>query len=186
MKHDDTDESAVIERVRRGDPDAYDQLVARHLRRVVAIAWGMVRNTADAEELAQEAFVRAYQNIDRFRAGEPFGPWVYRIVTNLSLDVLKRRRRFTHEEIGEDHAAPRRDEADLPALSSEISTRIDRAIEALPEMQRIVARLSLVEEFDHREIAAITGLSEGTVRSHLSLARRKLRDDLADLYGSGQ
>lgn len=182
MKYDDADESDVIERVRRGDVGAYDILVERHLRRVVSIARGLLRNAADAEELAQEAFVRAYESIGRFRKGDPFGPWVYRIVTNLALDVLKRRRRFTHEEIGDDRPAPRRDDADLRAFSGEIAGRIDRAIESLPGMQRVVARLSLVEEFDHQEIAAMTGLAEGTVRSHLSLARKKLKEDLADLY----
>lgn len=175
-------EKAVIERVQRGDGDAYDELVSHHLRRVVSIAWGIVRNAHDAEDLAQEAFVKAYQNIGRFRAHEPFGPWIYRIVTNLALDVVKHRTRFRHEEIGESEESARRDATELPAMSNEIGARIDRAIETLPAMQRIVARLHLVEEFDHQEIAAMTGLSDGTVRSHLSLARRKLKDQLADLY----
>ncbi|HSP33718.1 MAG TPA: sigma-70 family RNA polymerase sigma factor, partial [Thermoanaerobaculia bacterium] len=77
----------------------------------------------------------------------------------------------------------RRDSADLGALSSQIAARIDGAIESLPEMQRVVARLFLVEEFEHAEIARMTGLTEGTVRSHLSLARKKLREELADVYG---
>jgi RNA polymerase sigma-70 factor (ECF subfamily) len=68
-------------------------------------------------------------------------------------------------------------------MTNEIAQRIDAAIEELPEMQRIVARLHLVEEFDHQEIAGMMDLSEGTVRSHLSLARKKLREKLADLYG---
>ena len=83
------------------------------------------------------------------------------------------------------NAAPaeRRDRADLPAIANELAERIGRAIESLPEMQRVVARLHLVEEFDHAEIANMTALGEGTVRSHLSLARKKLREKLADLYG---
>ncbi|HVR41545.1 MAG TPA: sigma-70 family RNA polymerase sigma factor, partial [Thermoanaerobaculia bacterium] len=79
--------------------------------------------------------------------------------------------------------AARRDDADLGAQSNEIASRVDAAIESLPEMQRIVARLHLVEQFEHAEIAAMTGLSDGTVRSHLSHARRKLKEQLADLYG---
>ena len=175
----------AIERVRGGDGGAYDYLVSKYLRRVVSIAWGIMRNAHDAEDLAQEAFVKAYQNIGRFRTGEPFGPWVYRIVTNASLDVLKHRTKFRHEEIAESAPAARRDDADLPAVTTQIATRIDAAIEELPEMQRIVARLHLVEQFEHAEIAAMTGLSEGTVRSHLSHARRKLQEKLADLYGDG-
>ncbi|MDP9190762.1 MAG: sigma-70 family RNA polymerase sigma factor, partial [Acidobacteriota bacterium] len=145
----------------------------------------VVRNAHDAEDLAQEAFVKAYENIGRFREGQPFGPWIYRIVTNAALDVRKHRSKFRHETIADTQPAGRRDDATLPAMSNEIAQRIDTAIEELPEMQRIVARLHLVEEFSHDEIAGMMDLSDGTVRSHLSLARRKLREKLADLYGEG-
>lgn len=175
-------ERQLIERVQAGDADAYDALVSNYLRRVVSIAWSIVRNAHDAEDLAQEAFVKAYQHIGRFRSGEPFGPWIYRIVTNLALDVMKHRTKFRHEEITEREPAARRDDAEVPAVAGEIGRRIDEAIESLPEMQRVVARLHLVEQFEHHEIADMTGLSEGTVRSHLSHARTKLKARLADLY----
>ena len=181
---DHFDQSA-IDAVKRGDASAYDYLVSKYMKRVVSIAWGIVRNAHDAEDLAQEAFVKAYETIGRFKTGQPFGPWIYRIVTNLALDVVKHRKRFRHEELRDVAPAARRDEADLPARSSELATRIDEAIQSLPEMQRIVARLYLVEEFGHAEIAEMTGLSEGTVRSHLSLARGKLKERLSDLYGDG-
>lgn len=176
-------ESQAIAAVKRGDRNAYDYLVAKYAKRVVSVAWGIVRNAADAEDLAQEAFVKAFQSIDRFRDGDPFGPWIYRIVTNLGLDVMKHRKKFRHEELSGHEPAARRDGAELGAVSNEIGQRIDRAIESLPEMQRLVARLFLVEELEHVEIAAMTGLNEGTIRSHLSLARKKLREELADVYG---
>lgn len=182
---DDPHEAQAITRVKAGDAPAYDYLVTKYLKRVVSIGWQIVRNAHDAEDLAQEAFVKAYRSIDRFREGEPFGPWIYRIVTNLALDVMKHRSKFRQEELSEREPAARRDSAHLAAESHEIASRIDAAIESLPEMQRIVARLHLVEEFGHAEIAAMTGLSEGTIRSHLSLGRRKLREQLADLYGDG-
>jgi RNA polymerase sigma-70 factor (ECF subfamily) len=183
--NDDPREARAIVRVQQGQAEEYDYLVSKYLRRVVSIAWGIVRNAHDAEDLAQEAFVKAYENIGRFRGGQPFGPWIYRIVTNASLDVLKHRNKFRHEEIAETEPAARRDDATLPAMSHELAQRIDAALDELPEMQRIVARLHLVEEFDHDEIAGMMDLSEGTVRSHLSLARKKLREKLADLYGDG-
>lgn len=179
---DDPLEARAIALLQDGDTSASDYLVSKYLRRVAGIAWGIVRNGHDAEDLAQEAFVKAIESIGRFRAGEPFGPWIYRIVTNLSLDVMKHRGKFRHEELTETEPAARRDSAELRAETSEIARRIDAAIESLPEMQRIVARLHLVEQFDHAEIAAMISLSEGTVRSHLSLARRKLREQLGDLY----
>ncbi len=184
-RQDDPLESQAIAAVKGGDRASYDYLVRKYTRRVISIAWGIVRNAADAEDLAQEAFVKAFQSIERFRGGEPFGPWIYRIVTNLALDVIKHRTKFRDEEITEAEPAGRRDSAELGAVSSEIASRIDRAIESLPEMQRVVARLFLVEEFEHPEIARMIGLSEGTVRSHLSLARAKLREQLADIYGGG-
>ncbi|MEA2164302.1 MAG: polymerase sigma-70 factor, subfamily [Thermoanaerobaculia bacterium] len=181
--NEDPIEARAITAVKRGDADSYDYLVTKYMRRVVSIAWGIVRNPADAEDLAQEAFVKAYESIGRFKSGEPFGPWIYRIVTNLGLDLIKHRKRFRHEEITDAAPAERRDRADLPAIANELAGRIDRAIESLPEMQRIVARLYLVEHFGHTEIAGMTGLTEGTVRSHLSLARGKLKEKLADLHG---
>lgn len=183
QKERDPIEQKAIAAVKSGDAGSYDYLVSKYMKRVVSIAWSIVRNTHDAEDLAQEAFVKAFQTIGRFRSDEPFGPWIYRIVTNLALDVLKHRQRFRHEEITDSHPAARGDSADLPAANNELAWRIDEAIESLPEMQRIVARLYLVEHFEHAEIAAMTRLSEGTVRSHLSLARAKLRVRLADLYG---
>jgi RNA polymerase sigma-70 factor (ECF subfamily) len=178
-------EKAIIERAQGGDAEAYDALVSKYLGRVLSIAWGIVRSAHDAEDLAQDAFVKAYEHLGRFRSDEPFGPWIDRIVTNLSLDVLKHRRKFRSEELVDTEQASRRDTADLAAQSNEIAGRIDAAIETLPAMQRVVARLHLVEELEHPEIAAMTGLSEGTVRSHLSLARKKLRQQLADLRGDG-
>src|SRR6266850_1883841 len=139
VTQDDPLERRAVERVKDGDPAAYDYLVSKYMKRVVSIAWGIVRNATDAEDLAQEAFVRAFETIDRFKSAEPFGPWIFRIVTNLSLDVMKHRARFRHEEIGEDEPAARRDRADLQAVTSELARRIDDAIESLPEMQRVVA-----------------------------------------------
>jgi RNA polymerase sigma-70 factor (ECF subfamily) len=182
VTHDDPLEARAIARVQQGDAGAYDVLVSKYLPRVVSIAWGIVRNAHDAEDLAQEAFVKAFASIDRFRADQPFGPWIYRIVTNTALDAMKHRRRFKEEALAETEPAARRDDAALPAMSNEIARRIDAALEELPEMQRIVARLHLVEDFDHAEIAGMMELNEGTVRSHLSLAKKKLREKLADLY----
>ncbi len=181
--NEDPIEARAIAAVKGGDAASYDYLVTKYMKRVVSIAWGIARNSADAEDLAQEAFVKAFQSVGRFKTGEPFGPWIYRIVTNLALDVMKHRNRFRHEEITDAAPAARRDRADLPAISNELAERIDSGIESLPAMQRIVARLYLVDELGHSEIAKMTGLSEGTVRSHLSLARGKLKEKLADLHG---
>src|SRR5881394_2764991 len=122
-------EQRAIAALKSGDAASYDYLVSKYMKRVVSIAWGIVRKADDAEDLAQEAFVKAYQTIERFKPGEPFGPWIYRIVTNLSLDVLKHRNRFRHEELTDSHPASRGDRADLSAFSNELARRIDAAIQ---------------------------------------------------------
>src|ERR1700742_3524903 len=121
--NEDLQEVGAIAAVKRGEAEAYDYLVSKYMRRVVSIAWGLLRNSDDAEDLAQEAFVKAYENIGRFRSEQPFGPWIYRIVTNLGLDVLKHRKRFRHEELSEAEPPARRDRADLPAMSGELASR---------------------------------------------------------------
>ena len=169
-------ERRAIAAVRDGDPNAYDYLVSKYAKRVLGIAVGLVRNRHDAEDLAQEAFVRAFRSMDRFRTADSFGPWIFRIVTNLSLDLLRSQKRSV-EEPGDMERGYEENQLE----ARERAARIDAAMESLPRMQRVVARLYLVEEFSHGEIASMTGLSEGTIRSHLSHARARLQEALRDL-----
>lgn len=171
-------DAALVERAKGGDSDAWGVLVRRYMRRALSVAWGIVRNAHDAEDITQEALVKAFRKIGSFRSGEAFGPWLLRIVTNLALDHYRASRRRAEESL--DEAMPARERTGAVAIET-IARRIDEAIEALPEMQRIVARLYLVEEMSHAEIATITELSEGTVRSHLSHARKKLQEMLRDV-----
>lgn len=168
-------EAAAIVRARGGDGDAFDFLVTHWSRRVTSLAWTLTGSRDASEEIAQETFVRAWEKIGRFRSGSPFGPWILRIATNLAIDHLRRAKRFESFDSIPERVAARTDRPDVRAAASETALRIGRAIEALPAMQRIVAQLFLVEEYDHEEIAAMTGLAQGTVRSHLSIARAKLR-----------
>ena len=175
---DDPLEARAIERAREGDGDAFDSLVVRWSRRVTSLAWTVTGSRNAAEEVAQETFVRAWETLGRFRPGLPFGPWILRIATNLAIDHLRHEKRFETFESAPDLAVDRIESPEVRAESSESLVRIAKAIAALPEMQRIVAQLFLVEEYDHVEIAAMTGLAQGTVRSHLSIARAKLREAL--------
>jgi RNA polymerase sigma-70 factor (ECF subfamily) len=176
---DDPFEARAIERAREGDGDAFDSLVTRWSSRVTSLAWTVTGSRDAAEEVAQEAFVRAWESLGRFRPGLPFGPWIMRIATNLAIDHLRHEKRFETFESAPAPTADRIESPEVRAQSSEALVRIAGAIAALPEMQRIVAQLFLVEEYDHAEIAAMTGLAQGTVRSHLSIARTKLREALS-------
>lgn len=179
---DDPFERRAIAAAGSGDHQAFDFLVEKYGRRVISLAAGLIRNRADAEDLAQEAFVRAYRALPQFRRGERFAPWIYRIVTNLAMDLMRQRKRRGNVA-GEEELMnlPAAESSDTVAEGRQAAQRIDRAIQSLPEMQRVVARLFLVEEFSHTEIAAMVGLSEGTIRSHLFHARVKLKEELKDL-----
>jgi hypothetical protein len=130
--NEDPIEARAIAAVKTGDAAAYDYLVSKYMRRVVSIAWGVVRNAADAEDLAQEAFVKAFENIARFKTGEPFGPWIYRIVTNLGLDVMKHRKRFRHEEITDSAPTCLRSQTSSRNGSTAASSRCRRCNEWWP------------------------------------------------------
>lgn len=176
----DPAEAQAIERARSGDGDAFDVLVSRWSRRVSSLAWTLTGSADAAEEIAQETFVRAWETLRRFRSGSPFGPWVLRIATNLSIDYLRREKRYERFDSLPDAPSPSNQSPESRAVLSEAAQRVARAIASLPEMQRVVAQLYLVEEYDHEEIAAMTGLAQGTIRSHLSIARSKLRDALGE------
>lgn len=174
------DEASAIEAFRQGDLAGFEWLATRYMREAVNVARGFLQVHSDAEDVAQDALVRAWNKRDRFRTGERFGPWLHRIVANLALDVLKHRRRVREEEIAVTHPAASHLEPEAVAGGRQKAERIRAALEALPPMQRAVASLFLVEGYDHAEIAELLSLSEGTVRSHLSLARKKLREELRE------
>lgn len=175
----DRSEQLAIERVKAGDPQSFDFLVQRYMRKALSIAWGIVRDRAEAEDITQDALVKAYRNIRSMRTSEAFAPWLFRIVTNLALDRLRSMKRRPTDALPESlHAKERADATPSEAMAA----RIDRAIEALPEKQRLAARLYLVEELSHAEIATILDMKEVSVRANLSHARRKLQEELRDVY----
>lgn len=170
------DETSAIDAFRNGDLRGFEWLSTRYMREAVIVARGFLKVRADAEDIAQEALVRAWGRREQFRTGERFGPWLHRIVTNLALDLLKHRRRIREEEIEVTMPAAAHLQPEQIAEGRQIARRIGQALDALPPMQRVVASLFLVEGFEHAEIAEMLSLSDGTVRSHLSLARKRLRE----------
>lgn len=168
------DEAALIERCRAGDTAAYRVLVERYRARASRLAVRIVRSEPDAEEVAQDAFVRAWVAIGEFRGDAAFSTWLYRIVTRRALDraaILKgrRARETTLEEAGE------------PSIEAESggrqSRRIATLVEALPDAQRGVISLFYFGERSVTEIVKILELPEGTVKTHLARGRATLRQE---------
>ena len=180
MRASDLDEIAVTERFRSGDVAAFDWLVKRYRVRANGIARRVVRSFADAEDLAQDGFVRAWSSREQLLPGSRVGPWLLQIVRNLALDLVRRRRTITYEPLRLTHVAPRIEAPDTQATARLLSVRIRRSIDRLPPSQRRVASLFLEQGLRHAEIAKLTSLTEATVRSHLAIARRRLRVALAD------
>ena len=180
--------------------ERYAELVARHQRRAARIAYHYLRDSAEADEAVQDAFVKAYQHLASFREELPFDVWFTRILINGCLDRIKARTRRERWLVpmagtrrsggGADGSTPERDVTDRVAaggaspeqalLGRERRQQIAEALSKLPERQRSVFVLSHVEGRTSREVSALTGLNESTVRVHLFRAIRKLRVLLAN------
>jgi RNA polymerase sigma-70 factor (ECF subfamily) len=181
-------EKELIRRAQAGDADAFSALVAEHQQFAFNLALRVVGDPNEAEDVAQEAFVRAWLALANFRGQAQFRTWLYRIVTNLCCNRLPRLRRDLLA-MGEEAAGHIPDERDLdPASSVEAEERrafLHQQIEALPESYRLVVSLRYQQELSYEEIASILSLPVGTVKTGLFRARARLRDALRD-YEAGQ
>ncbi len=181
-------EKELIRRAQAGDADAFSALVAEHQQFAFNLALRVVGDPNEAEDVAQEAFVRAWLALANFRGQAQFRTWLYRIVTNLCCNRLPRLRRDLLA-MGEEAAGHIPDERDLdPASSVEAEERrafLHQQIEALPESYRLVVSLRYQQELSYEEIASVLSLPVGTVKTGLFRARARLRDALRD-YEAGQ
>ncbi len=175
--------------VREGDTTAYRGLVEKYQTRVYQLIYGMVRNQEDARDLAQDAFVKAYDNLHRFRLESSFYTWIYRIASNVAIDFLRKQKRRGTTEFDEQIAARDADGAmveqhhqDSPSKTLErkrLYARIMDAMQELPEDQRQVILLRELDGLSYKEIADVMEIPEGTVMSRLYYARKKLQKMLA-------
>lgn len=192
QRQSDADQDrALIELAKAGDQDAFKQLVQRHQRRAQAIAMGVLRNEQEALDVVQEAFLRVYRGLDGFNGGASFFTWLYRIVHNLAIDVLRRPARRDAplpegrelEQVDSPLLArlPEADPLDL-VRRGELAARLQEALDALPSYHRSVILMREVEGMSYEEMAQAMEVSKGTIMSRLFHARRKLQLALADCY----
>lgn len=172
-------EDPLIARSRGGDPRAFDLLVERYQDRVYDLAYRITGHHADAQDAAQEAFVKAYRALRTFRGAASFSTWLHRIAVNAALDAVRRRppTRSASAETARASIDPLGDRAER----AEVRERIHGAIAALPLDHRAVVVLRDVQGWSYEEIALIVGIPVGTVRSRLARGREALRTALADL-----
>lgn len=181
---DPGEEAALVRSAQGGDAKAFTAIVRHYQRAVYSIAYGLTRNSADADDLAQETFVRAYQAIGRFRVGEPLYPWLARIATNLAFSLFRRRRRRPEAAIEPLVEAGRQwasdDDPVEEVARSERGERVQRAFAQLSEEHRAVLALRVVQDLSYDEIAATLRIPPGTVMSRLSRARAELKKKLQE------
>ena len=184
------EEDAMVRRAQKGDLPAYDELVRRYQQRIYATVYHMTSNHEDANDLAQEAFIKAFQALKTFKGGSSFYTWVYRIAVNKTLNFLKQRKNRTAMSLNDlDFSAE--NDPDLVALISEktprrdavlgeLQQKLNEAMQQLSEPHRLVVTLHDVQGLAHDEIAEIMECNVGTVRSRLFYARQQLQGYLVD------
>ncbi len=183
-KEADPGERDLLEKAKGGNLFAFEEMVRRYQRRVFAVAYRILRRHDAADDVAQEAFVRAWRNLKDFDLERPFSPWVCRIAANLAVNEI-RSPRSREEGLPEGHAETPADAADPleSVLDKEARRVLDTALREIPEEQRAVFVLRVFEEQSYKEIAQGLGISIGTVMSRLARAREKLRVALLPYLG---
>jgi RNA polymerase sigma-70 factor, ECF subfamily len=180
----------LVERAARGDGIAFSELVNRHYRRALRVAFGLLRDTHDAEDVVQEAFARVHARLRDFEGASAFYTWLYRIVVNVSIDTLRRRRRERRVDIDSEQARgaleagerlwPHYDETH-PGDSAErhqLAERLSKAFATLPEIHQAVILLRELEGLSYEQIATTLQIKKGTVMSRLFHARRGMQQRL--------
>ena len=177
------EELEIVVRVRAGDTDAFEALVTEHQKRIYNLALRMVGNEEDAKDMAQEAFIRAYNSLDGFRGESKFSVWLYRLTSNICIDFLrsKGRRAASSLTVGEDYEEPA--EIEIPddrfspetALEKlEMRLAVNRGLETLTPEYREILLLREINGLSYDEIGRALGLEEGTVKSRIFRARKRL------------
>lgn len=190
LSMDSRNEMILVQQAAAGDARAFDEIVALHSQRIIQLAWRLVGNREDAEDLAQEAFLRFHRSLADFRGEASLATWFYRTVTRLAIDYLRRekvRRKLfwfrQHEEMpdlaGQAVATDASPAQQL--LAAEQRQRLRRALQKLSPRQRAVFVLRNDEGMPLKEIAALLDLKEGTVKIHLHRAVASLTVELAEI-----
>jgi RNA polymerase sigma-70 factor (ECF subfamily) len=186
----DNNESELIRRVKEGDVEAFHNLVRPYERAIFLAALSLVRNEADAEDVAQEAVLKAFKNLSRFRQEAKFSTWVIQITINEAKMKLRKDRRHLYEsldegqqnEVGDYIPKDFADWREIPSEAleqSELRQALARALDSLPEKYRTVLILRDVQQLSINETAEALGLSEANVKTRLCRARLQMRDALA-------
>ena len=189
------DDLALVDAARAGDASAFEALVVRYQRKVYAVALGIVRDTDQAWDVSQEAFVRVHGHLAEFKGDSSFQTWVMRIASHLAIDSLRRERKTRRDQLEDVReevlgeagegilSTPLGNDPSANLLRRELATRMQAALDELPEIHRTILVLREVEGLSYEELAERLSIQKGTVMSRLFHARKKMQAALAGYAG---
>jgi len=179
-----TSNSELVRLSQLGDQTAFEQLVVRHQDLVFSLAFKLTGNKEMANDVAQEAFIRAWKAIDKFRGDSTFGTWIYRITVNSAWTLRKKAKKHNTLNIDETYEPVIIDEKrdpELVAINSDLSSTLINALDKIPLDQRIIVELKNIEGRSHKEIADILGISVTAAKVRLHRAHQRLRNILEEV-----
>lgn len=182
------EDDQLVERARQGDVGAYEELIKRYQHLALRVAYLITRDEGEAEDATQEAFIKAYRALGRFRAGSPFRPWVLTIVSNEAKNRRSSSSRRAALKVRAERDRPSGDAAPSPeaaALADETRTTVLRALETLDDKDRLVLAYRYFLDMTEADMAAVLGVARGTIKSRLSRAQGRLRSKLQDREAMG-
>lgn len=184
-EHHSASFALLIEQACAGDLAAFEQVMICSERRVIRVAWRILGNEADARDAAQEVFMRLYKHLHHFKREQDFDAWLYRITVNVCRDIWRKRRKpggsaewaslETEHEQGSLETLASSDDVEATTLLAQKREMIRRALETLPEKERVAIVLRDLEGFSTGEVAHLLGTRPATVRSQISMARQKIK-----------
>ena len=183
-----TDDAALVRRCLEGDNSAFDKLIDRYKRQVYSVIYRMVRNPADAEDIAQDAFIKAYRALSSYNDSYPFITWLFKIAHNTAIDHLRANKAQllsldVEESPLEDECSDQKLMDSVDALSDK--SLLDKALSTLPPVYREILALRHQQEFSYTEISETLGIPEGTVKIRLFRARNLMKEKMLALGFTG-
>ena len=182
----------IIEQLKQGNEPAFRYLVEQHQKMVVNTCFSLVHDSDDADDLAQEVFIEVYNSIDRFRADAKISTWLYRIAVNKSLNFIRDNKKrkffkkiedvFTGRNYTDSDTGLSFDEPDAELQEKQKAAILHKAIDSLPENQRVAFTLNKYEDLSYKEISEVMGLSLSSVESLIHRAKKNLQEKLYDCY----
>jgi RNA polymerase sigma-70 factor (ECF subfamily) len=172
------DETELILKFKEGDKFAFQELVEKYQDSVINASYRFLRNREEAEEVAQEVFLKVYQSASSYQPKAKFSTWLFRIVVNSCLNQLRDKKKFSSSELDEDLPAPAQDQPDESLEREELKSLVREAIDSLPEYQITVIILNQYEGFSYQDMAKILDCSLSAIESRLFRAKENLKKQL--------